>query len=238
MAEIIKIGEIPVEVEFKVIKNIHLSVYPPDGSVRVAAPERMDLDTIRLYAISKLGWIKQQQRKFQAQKRETPREYLDIESHYVWGKRYLLKVVEAEEAPSVELSHDQIILTVRPMSGQGKREEVMSAWYRDEIRRVAAPLFKKWEDKLGVKGNKIIVQWMKTKWGSCNPLSKNIHLNTELAKKPEICLEYIIIHELIHLIEPSHNAYFISLMDKYLPNWKYVRDELNRAPLGHVEWGY
>ncbi len=210
--------------EFKAIKNIHLSVYPPDGNVRVAAPERMDLDTIRLYVISKLGWIKQQQRKFQAQKRETPREYLDIESHYVWGKRYLLKIVEAEQAPSVELKHDQLILTVRPGSDLRKREEVVSAWYRDEIRRVAPPLIEKWEDKLGVKANKIIVQWMKTKWGSCNPLSKNIHLNTELAKKPEICLEYIIIHELIHLIEPNHNTYFISLMDKYLPNWKYVRE--------------
>ncbi|QRN82038.1 M48 family metallopeptidase [Chloroflexota bacterium] len=238
MADKILIGEIPVEVEFKAIKNIHLSVYPPDGDVRVAAPERMDLDIIRLYIISKIGWIKQQQRKFQAQKRETPREYLDIESHYVWGKRYLLNIIEADQAPSVQLKHDQLILTVRPGSDLRKREEVVAAWYREEIRRIAAPLFEKWEDKLGVNANKIIVQWMKTKWGSCNPVSKNIHLNTELAKKPEICLEYIIIHELIHLIEPSHNAYFISLMDEYMPNWKYVRDELNRAPLGHVEWGY
>ncbi len=131
-----------------------------------------------------------------------------------------------------------MILTIRPGSDQEKRESVVSAWYRDEIRKTAAPLFEKWESTLGVKANKIIIQWMKTKWGSCNPQSGNIHLNTELAKKPKTCLEYIIIHELIHLREPTHNAYFVSLMDKYLPNWKHIRDELNRAPLGHVDWGY
>lgn len=238
MVEKIDIGGISVDVIFKDIKNIHLSVYPPNGRIRVAAPERMELETIRLYVISKISWVKKQQRKFETQDRETPREFLDIESHYVWGKRYLLKIIEEEQAPSVELKHNLMILTVRPGSDYDKRESVVSAWYRDELRKTAAPLIEKWENKLGVKANKIIVQWMKTKWGSCNHQSGNIHFNTELGKKPKTCLEYIVIHELIHLIEPSHNANFIALMDKYLPNWKHVRNELNQAPLGHVDWDY
>ncbi|MHA1278612.1 MAG: M48 family metallopeptidase [Candidatus Helarchaeota archaeon] len=238
MTDQIDIGDISVEVEFKDIKNIHLSVYPPSGRVRIAAPERMDLDTIRLYAISKIDWIKKQQKLFQNQQRETPREYLDLESHYVWGQRYMLNIIEENRAPSVELSHKQMVLTIRPGSDQEKREVVVSAWYRDELREKASPLFNKWENILKVKPNKIIVRWMKTKWGSCNPQSGNILLNTELAKKPIICLEYIIIHELLHLIEPRHNANFLMLMDKYLPHWEHIKDELNRAPLGHVDWEY
>jgi len=234
----IEIGDISVEVEFKDIKNIHLSVYPPTGRVRIAAPERMDLDTIRLYAISKINWIKKNQKNFQNQERETPREYLNLESHYVWGQRYLLKIIEEEQAPGVELKHKKLILTVRSGTNQDKRESIISYWYRDELRDKAAPLFEKWEKILKVKPNKIIVRWMKTKWGSCNPKTGNILLNTELAKKPIICLEYIILHELVHLIEPHHNANFVSLMDKYLPHWKHIRDELNRAPLGHVNWEY
>ena len=233
-----EIGDISIEVEFKDIKNIHLSVHPPTGRVRIAAPERMNLEIVRLYAISKINWIRKHQKNFNAQERETPREYLDIESHYVWGHRYLLKIVEEKKPPKIELIHKQMVLTIRPGTDQEKRESIVSAWYRDEIRKKAAPIFEKWEEILGVKVNKIIVRWMKTKWGSCNPKSRNIHLNTELAKKPEACLEYIIIHELIHLVEPYHNANFVLLMGKYLPHWKQIRDELNRAPLGHVDWEY
>jgi len=238
MIEQIDIGDISVEVEFKDIKNIHLSVYPPTGRVRIAAPERMDLDTIRLYAISKIKWIKKNQKNFQNQERETPREYLNLESHYVWGQRYLLKVIEKEKVPGVEITHKNMILTVRSGTDQEKRESIISAWYRDELRDKAAPLFEKWENILKVKPNKIIVRWMKTKWGSCNPKTGNILLNTELAKKPIIFLEYIILHELVHLLEPHHNANFVSLMDRYMPHWKHIRDELNRAPLGHVDWEY
>lgn len=238
MTEQIQIGDLFVDVIFKDIKNVHLSVHPPTGRVRIAAPKRMKLDTIRVYAISKLDWIKRHQVKMQSQERETPREYLDRESHYVWGKRYLLKVIESDQVPTVELKHTQILLIVRPGSGVEKRESVVSAWYREEVRAAAAPLIAKWETQLGVKSAKCFVQRMKTKWGSCNPSTHSIRLNSDLAKKPRECLEYIVVHELIHLLEPSHNARFTSLMDKFMPNWKHIREELNRSPLSHVEWGY
>lgn len=234
----IDVGGIPVEVVFKDIKNVHLSVYPPAGRVRVAAPTRMKLDTIRVYVISKMAWIKKQQQKLEKQERETPREYLERESHYVWGKRYLLKIKEENRVPSIELKHTELTLTVRPDSNPQKREEVISAWYRDEVRRVAVPLIEKWEKQLGVKSAQCYVQRMKTKWGSCNPHTRSIRLNSHLAKKPRECLEYIIVHELIHLLEPSHNARFTTLIDKFMPNWKHLREELNRSPLSHVEWEY
>jgi len=236
--EQIQIGDISVDVVFKDIKNVHLSVHPPTGRVRIAAPLHMNLDTIRVFAISKIDWIKKHQKKFQTQERETPREYLDRESHYVWGKRYLLRIQEADWTPSVELKHHELLLTVRPDSGIEKKEEIVSAWYREILREAMLPLIEKWEPVLGVHANLIIVRRMKTKWGSCNPHTRNIHLNSELARKPRECLEYVIVHELMHLLEPTHNSRFVSLMDQYMPQWKHVRDELNRAPLGHVEWEY
>lgn len=234
----IDVGGIPVDVVFKDIKNVHLSVHPPTGRVRISAPARMKLDTLRVYAISKLDWIKKQQVRFQDQERETRREYLDRESHFVWGRRYLLKVREEERVPFVELRHTQLVLTVRPGSAVEKREEIVSAWYREELRKALTPLIAQWETTLGVQSRSIIVRRMKTKWGSCNPHSHNIHLNSELAKKPRECLEYVIVHELMHLLEPTHNSRFVALMDKFMPQWKHLRDELNRAPLGHVEWEY
>jgi len=234
----INVGGIPVDVVFKDIKNVHLSVHPPTGRVRIAAPARMKIDTIRVYAISKLDWIKRQQQKLQEQERETRREYLDRESHYIWGQRYLLKIKEEDRAPSIELKHNQMVLTVRPESGMEKREAVVAAWYREELRNAITTLIAKWEPLLGVKVNRIFVQRMKTRWGSCNPRSGSIRLNSELAKKPWECLEYIVVHEMMHLLEPTHNDAFVSLMNKFMPQWQYHRDELNRAPLAHVEWDY
>ncbi len=234
----IEIGGIPVDVVFKAIKNIHLSVHPPTGRVRISAPERMNLETLRVYAISKLDWIKKQQTRLQAQARETRREYLDRESHFVWGRRYLLQVLELPQAPTVQLKHKELTLTVRPGSDENKRAESLSAWYRYELRRAMEPLFEKWQAQMGVQANQVIVRRMKTKWGSCNPHTRNIHLNSELAKKPPECLEYIIVHELTHLLEPTHNERFVALMDQFMPQWRHRREELNRAPLGHVEWEY
>ncbi len=234
----INIGGISVDVEFKDIKNVHLSVYPPTGRVRIAAPARMSIDTIRLYAIAKLGWIKKQQAKLQSQQRETPREYLDRESHYVWGRRYLLKVQVADQTPSVELKHNQMVMTVRPDAGKEKKEDVVASWYREQLRLAMSPLIAKWEALMGVKSSRIFVQRMKTKWGSCNPHSRSIRLNSELAKKSPECLEYVIVHELVHLLEPTHNNRFVALMDKFMPQWRQFRDELNRMPLSHQEWEY
>jgi predicted metal-dependent hydrolase len=234
MSEQIIIGNIPIEVIFKEIKNIHLSVHPPTGRIRIAAPEETNLDTLRVYAISKMNWIQKQQAKLQAQERETQREYIDRESHYLWGSRYLLRVIEEETPPFVTLRHNEILLSVRPNSNRAKREEIMSAWYREELRNVVEPLIPKWEKELGVKVNQLFVQRMKTRWGSCNHDKGNIRLNTELAKKPRNCLEYILVHEMMHLLEPTHNKHYTALMDQFMPQWRHYRDELNQAPLGYV----
>lgn len=238
MVRQLKLGDVAVDVVFKNIKNVHLSVYPPTGRVRISAPVRMNLDTIRVFAISKLGWIRQQQKRLREQERETPREYLDRESHYVWGKRYLLSVVENERAPSVELKHSRMILTVRGGAAQAAKEALVAQWYREQIKALVPQLISKWEPILGVSVKRMFVQQMKTKWGSCNPRARTIRLNTELAKKPKECLEYIVAHEMIHLLEPTHNTRFMALMDQFMPKWQYFRQRLNRLPVRHADWEY
>lgn len=234
----IDLGDLHVDVVRKDIKHVHLSVYPPDGHVRISAPLHMASDTIRIYAITRLDWIRRQQRKLLSQERETAREYLDRESHYVWGKRYLLRIVEADGPSTVRLKHSTLELGLRPGSDANKRREVLEAWCREQLRVALPPLLEKWEPLLEVKARRILIQHMKTKWGSCNPVVGNIRLNTDLARKPPECLEYILVHELLHLIEPTHNARFQSLMDRFMPQWRQVRDELNRLPVRHEEWGY
>ncbi len=238
MKNIIKLGNIRIEVEQKDIKNIHLSVYPPDGAVKISAPERMDLDTIRVFAISKLQWIKKQQKKFKEQQRETKREYLTKESHYFKGKRYLLKVIERNSKPEVILKHSKIELYIRPNSTLEKKQEIINEWYRSELKKSAPELIEKWEKKIGVKSNEFKIRKMKTKWGSCNTQTKTIILNLELAKKPVECLEYIIVHELVHLLVRSHNEQFVKYMDKFMPKWKFYKDELNRLPFRFLNWKY
>lgn len=238
MASQIQLGEIAVDVIRKDIKNVHLSVHPPTGRVRIAAPERMKLDTIRVFAIAKLGWIKQQQKKLREQERETPREYLDRESHYVWGRRYLLKLIEQNAAPKVELRHSSIIIRSRPGSGGEAKESILYKWYREQIKAAAPTLIEKWERLMQVKVEDFFVQRMKTKWGSCNQELGTIRLNSELAKKPRECLEYIVVHEMVHLFERTHNQRFLSLMDRYMPKWESYRDDLNRLPVRHEEWDY
>ena len=234
----VHLGDIAVDVVRKEIKNVHLSVHPPTGKVRIAAPLRMCLDTIRVFAISKLGWIRQQQRKLQEQERETPREYLDRESHYLWGRRYLLKVIESEQPAMVEASHSRIFLRVRPGTDHAKRQTIVDGWYREQVKKAAPPLFAKWERLMGVKVERFFVRRMKTKWGSCNSRARTVRLNTDLAKKPRECLEYIVVHEMVHLLEPTHNARFIALMDQFMPKWKSCRQVLNRLPVRHESWAY
>jgi predicted metal-dependent hydrolase len=234
----IAVGGITVDVVLKDIKNIHLSVYPPSGRVRIAAPSRMRLDTIRVFAISRLGWIKQQQQKLQEQERETPREYVDRESHDLWGKRYLLKVIEGDAAPSVALQHSRMLLRVCPGTDAKKKQAIVEAWYRRQLKAALPPLIARWEPLLEVKVERFFVQRMKTKWGSCNHGARTIRLNTELAKKPRECLEYIVVHEMTHLLEPTHNARFVALMDQCMPQWRFYRDQLNRLPVSHEDWAY
>ncbi|TDE45881.1 M48 family peptidase [Flavobacterium rhamnosiphilum] len=234
----IQLGDITVEVTQKDIKNVHLSVYPPFGKVKIAAPNRMDIDTIRIYAISKLSWIRKQQVKIKAQKREAPREYLTKESHYFLGKRYLLKVIEHNGSPVVKLKHNTIELYIRPETETAKRKEILEEWYRTQLKVKIPELISKWETVMDVNVNGFGIKKMKTKWGTCNIEAQRIWLNLELAKKPITCLEYIIIHEMTHLLERNHNSRFVALMNSFLPNWKEVKEELNRLPVSHTEWGY
>jgi predicted metal-dependent hydrolase len=221
----IELGNIKIDVELKNIKNIHLSVYPPNGKVKISAPERMDLDTIRVFTISKLKWIKKQQEAFRNQERETPREYLTKESHYFKGKRYLLKVIEHNAKPKVILK-------------QEKRKQILDEWYRAELKKIVPKMIEKWEKKIGVKSNEFGIKKMKTKWGTCNTQAKRICLNLEIAKKPFECLEYIIVHELVHLLERRHNEKFIKYMNEFMPKWRFYREELNSLPFSHVDWNY
>jgi predicted metal-dependent hydrolase len=234
----IKLGDITVDVVLKDIKNIHLSVHPPKGRVSISAPLRMKLDIIRVFAVSKLGWIKRQQKKLQEQERETQRGYLDRESHYVWGKRYLLSISEVSQKWTVELKHKRMILRVRPGTDEDKRRAIIEEWYRTQIKQEASDLIAKWEALIGVKVSRYFVQRMKTKWGSCNHRASSIRLNTDLAKKPKECVEYIIVHEMAHMLEPTHNARFIALMNQFMPKWQFLQNQLNRLPVSHENWRY
>lgn len=222
----------------KDIKNVHLSVHPPTGRVTIASPFRLSLDIIRIFAISKLDWIRRQKEKFLEQERETPREYLDRESHYVWGQRYLLKIVEGNGLPSVELSPRQLLFRSRPRWDQTRKHDFLEAWYREQLKAAIPPLLSKWQHLMGVKVEHFFVQRMKTQWGSCNHRARNIRLNTDLAKKPRECLEYILVHELVHLLEPTHSSRFRTLMDQFIPNWQSCRQALNRLPVRHDDWTY
>ena len=225
------IGDIGIDVVLKDIKNVHLSVYPPTGRVRISAPLNSNLDTLRIYAISKLSWIRRNQTKLQNQARETPREYLERESHYVWGKRYLLKIVDVETAARVELKHSQLIMYVRPNTQTHQMQAILDAWYREQLKNSVPEFIEKWQKLMGVSVNNFYIQKMKTKWGSCNVKLRNIRLNSELAKKPIEYLEYVIVHELAHIIEPTHNSHFVYLMEQFIPRWKTYRDQLNQLPL-------
>ena len=234
----LQLGDLTVDVVFKDIKNVHLSVYPPNGRVHISAPRRMSETTLRAFAAAKIPWIREQQRKLQEQERETDREYLERESHYVLGRRYLLKVVEEDRPASIERKHRHLVLTVRPGTAEDARKAVLDEWYRHLLKEAAAPIIAKWEPKLGVKVQRVFVQHMKTRWGSCHHRAGSIRLNTELAKKPPECVEYLVVHEMMHLIEPTHNSRFIALMDRFLPRWQLHRQLLNQLPLRHETWDY
>lgn len=235
----ITVNGLVVDVVRKNIKNLHLAVYPPAGRIRVAAPLRVNDEAVRLFTISRLGWIKRQQAKFQDQERQSEREYISGESHYYQGHRYLLNVVYREGTPSVIIRNNKILdIFVRPGSDTRDRERVLTNWYRRRLKEEIAPLIAKWEAVIGVQVAEWGVKQMKTKWGTCNIEAGRIWLNLELAKKPLHCLEYIIVHEMVHLLERHHNERFVMYMNLFMPLWQHYREELNRAPLGHETWEY
>ncbi|MCZ7538802.1 MAG: M48 family metallopeptidase [Anaerolineae bacterium] len=233
------VNDLVVDVVRKDIKNLHVAVYPPHGRVRVAAPLRVDDEAVRLAVISRLSWIKRQQAKFRNQERQSTRQYVSGESHYFQGRRYLLSVVYQDEPPKVLFrSGTKMELIVRPESDAAQRERVLLSWYRQYLKEAIPPLIDKWEPIIDVNIAEFGVRQMKTKWGSCNAEARRIWVNLELAKKPFRCLEYIVVHEMVHLLERHHNDRFTGLMDRFLPNWRLLREELNREPLAHENWDY
>lgn len=236
MTETIHLGEIAIALTRKDIKHVHLSVHPPSGRVTLVAPSGTRSEVARAYAISKLGWIRDQQAKIRGQARETPRQFVERESHYLWGRRYLLTVREQEAKPSIRLSHRSITLTVRPGSSGPKRAAVMHEWHKSLLHQAVRHLIAKWEPKLGVNVAGHFLQRMKTKWGSCNHRARNIRLNTELVKKPTDLVEYVVVHEMLHLIEPTHSERFIALLQQHYPSWREARAELNELPLAAETW--
>lgn len=225
----ITIGQLVINVVKKDIKNIHLGVYPPDGNIRIATPLKVNDDRVRLFAISKLPWIKKQQAKFQAQSRQSPREFVSGESHYFQGRRYLLNVIYHQSSPKVIINNNtNIHLFVREHSTLEQRQKVMTEWYRQQLKAQIPTLLHKWQSITGLMPNDWGIKQMKTKWGSCNITDKRIWLNVELAKKPQHCLEYVIVHELVHLLERNHNELFIAYMDKFMPQWTIYKEELNQ----------
>ena len=235
----LEVGGTSVEVVRKDIKNLHVGVYPPNGRVRVAAPLRVDDASVRLAIIARLGWIRRKQAEFKRQERQSQREFVTGESHYFEGRRYRLDIVESEDPPTVCLiNNTRMALRIRPGTDRAKREKILHEWYRHQLRDRIPPLLAKWEPKIGVRVAEVRIKKMKTLWGACKSADRRIWLNLELAKKPASCLEYIMVHEMVHLIERQHNERFQSLMDRLMPQWRLHRDELNRAPLAHANWRY
>ena len=237
-SSLLQIGSIGVLVIRKPIKNLHLSVLPPEGSVRVSSPLGMNDDAIRTLIATKIPWIRKQKAKFEGQERQTKREYVSGESHYFLGRRYRLEVVYENVPPRAGLKgKDKIILRVRPNSTLGRREQVLLDWYRSELRRISEELLDAWQKRIGVAAESWGIKRMKTRWGTCNQRAGRIWLNSELAKKPVACIEYVVVHELVHLIERKHNERFVGLMTRHLPKWRSLKEELNRFVLSHETWG-
>ena len=233
------VSGLSIQVVRKDIKNLHLGVYPPHGRVRVAAPLRVSDSAVRLAVIDKLGWIKRQRARFDAQPRQSEREMVSGESHYFLGQRYRLRVIRCSgPAKVIVRGQGKMELHVRGELTAGQREKVLLGWYRQRLKELIPPLLEKWQNVLGVWPEEWAIKKMKTKWGACNVEARRVWLNLELAKKPVQCLEYIIVHELVHLLEKHHSEKFSALMSDFLPQWKARRAELNAAPLAHETWSY
>jgi len=232
------IGDLCIDVVQKVIKNVHLSVHPPLGRVRISAPFRMDLDTIKVFALSKLNWIKKQQHRIRSQEREAPREYITRESHYYLGRRYLLNVIEHNASPKVAITHETIEMYIRPNTDMGKRQVILDEWYRQRMKEIVPGFIAQYEKAMKIHVAEFGIKKMKTRWGTCSRQANRLWLNLELAKKPKECVEYVVVHEMAHMLERYHNERFAALMDQYLPKWRFYKEELNRRPLRHENWSY
>ena len=232
----IKVSGIDVDVIYKNIKNLHIAVYPPLGRVRVAAPKRLDDDAVRLAVVQRLPWIKKQREQLRNAVRQSEREMVTGESHYVWGRRYRLKVVERPGRTHFEMDGDRLVLYTGATTSSEQRRESLERWYRQLLRDVLPEVIAKWEKTCGMSVPKWSIRHMKTKWGSCNRESRHIWFNLQLAQKNRDCLEYIVVHEMAHYRERNHGEKFTSLMDEWLPDWRARRDSLNQSPLNEEKW--
>jgi len=236
---ILIINGLQVEVVRKAIKNLHLGVYPPDGHVRVAAPLYLGDEALRMMVITRLGWIRRQQDAFANQDRQSQRDIVSGESHYFAGRRYRLDVIERHGRPKMCVRNSSTLeMTAPPGSERYVRERILERWYRQQLREAIPPLLEKWQPIIGVRVNEVHIKKMKTLWGSCNIEAGRIWLNLELIKKPPMCLEYILVHEMVHLLERHHSERFQTLMDHFLPSWQLLQTEINRFPLSHADWQY
>ncbi|KJE76774.1 M48 family metallopeptidase [Ferrimicrobium acidiphilum] len=233
----LRVSDIEVDVVYKGVKNLHIGVYPPNGRVRVAAPETLDDDQVRLAVITRLSWIKRQRQRLQAAERQSMREMVTGESHYVWGRRYRLKVIECPGRAHIELTDQRLLLYIPVGTTVDRRRDLLDHWYREQLRLTIPPVLAEWEPILGVTVSQWRIRRMKTKWGSCNREAGRIWFNLELAKKHPEGLEYVAVHEMAHLLERGHGERFIKLMDKNMPDWRARQARLDRAPLGHERWG-
>ena len=235
----LEVRGIPVEVVRKEIQNTHIAVYPPDGHVRIAIPTHVDDETARLAVIDRLGWIRRKRKVFQEQKRQSKREMIGRETHYVWGNRYMLDVVTHGGANHVEIAGPKTLrMQVRPNADADRRRAILREWYRGQVKERVPDLLAEWAPEVGVEVADWRVRKMKTKWGSCAIDNQRIWLNLELAKKPPQCLEYILVHEMVHLLERHHTNAFRAHLDRVMPNWRHHRDLLNSKPLAHADWKY
>jgi len=236
MTTTMELGDVVIVVTRRDVRNVHLAVHPPDGEVTLVAPVGTRLEVARAYAATKLGWIRQQQARFREQAREAPPRFVERESHYLWGRRHLLSIVERDAKPCVSVDHRRITLHVRPGSTAEQRGRVLQGWHRSLLHQAVPPLIAQWERRLGVSVSRYFLQRMKTRWGGCNHAAGTIRLNTELVKKPRDLLEYVVVHEMLHLIEPTHSDRFHSLLDEHYPSWREARLELNALPLAGEHW--
>ena len=236
MSDTIRLGDIEIELTRKAVKHAYLSVHPPHGRVSLVAPAGTRLEVARAFAITKLAWIRGQRSRLREQAREVPRRLVERETHHVWGRRYLLAIRFADAKPAVALDHRRITLTIRPGTGAAKRAEILHDWYKSLLHGVVPALVEKWEQRLGVHVAAYFLQRMKTKWGSCNYRAGHVRLNTELVKKPKDLLEYVVVHEMLHLIEPTHSERFVELLTRHYPTWREARAELNELPLSAEVW--
>ena len=239
LKSMLTVNGVDVQIIRKDIKNLHLTVHPPDGQVRVSAPRNITDDNVRLAIVSKIHWIKKKRKAFEGQARQTERRYISGECHYFFGKRCRLQLIERTGKHDIQLMKSgRLKMFVKPGTTITSKEKLLNEWYRSELKKRLPELIDKWQPIIGRNITDWGIRKMKTRWGSCNISDKRIWLNLELVKKPPECLEYVFVHEMVHLLERNHNERFKKFMDKYLPKWRSCRDILAKAPLGHQDWLY